>query len=76
MAVVPAGFTSLAGDPGLRRLFGDYDNNGTVDGADFSTFGGAFGTTPGPGSPSDYDNNGTIDGADFSEFGGRFGFTL
>ena len=77
LAVVPASFTSPNGptDTTLRRLFGDNENNGTVDGADFAAFGGSFGST-GPGIPFDFDNNGTIDGSDFAAFGGRFGLTL
>ena len=61
----------------LRRLYGDSNNDGTVDGTDFGFFGAVFGTTPGVGnSPFDFNNDGTIDGTDFGAFGNRFGLTL
>lgn len=66
-------YTSILGDSNLRRLFGDHDNNGTVDGIDFVAFGSVFG---GPGPEFDYDNNGTVDGLDFAQFGTRFGVSL
>lgn len=62
--------------PQLRRLFGDFDNNGTVDGADFANFGIVFGTNALASDAFNYDANTTIDGADFSEFGARIGLTL
>jgi hypothetical protein len=77
LAVVPASFTSTAGDPTLRRFFGDNNGDGTIDGTDFASFGTQFGTTPGPNvSGFDYNNDGTIDGLDFGQFGNRFGHTL
>ncbi len=54
----------------------DFDGNGIVDGADFGTFGAAFGSSSGDANylpDADFDNNGTIDGADFGAFGGEFG---
>ena len=45
LAIPPAGFTSTADDPTLRRLFGDSNNDGTVDGTDFGDFGNSFGLT-------------------------------
>ena len=75
LAVVPAGFTSTAGDTTLRRLFGDNNNDGTVDGTDFGNFGNDFGLTL-ANSPFDSNNDGTVDGTDFAQFGGRFGLTL
>ena len=77
LSVLPAGFTSTAGDPTLRRLFGDSNNDGTVDGTDFGDFGNSFGLTFVPGTnPFDSNADGTVDGTDFAEFGGRFGLTL
>jgi hypothetical protein len=77
LAVVPASFSSTAGDTTLRRFFGDINADGTIDGVDFASFGGQFGTTPGPNvSGFDYNNDGTIDGTDFGQFGNRFGHTL
>lgn len=75
LAIPSESFLSTAGDTNLRRLFGDYDNSGTVDAGDFGNFGNDFGFTL-PGSAFDYDNNGSIDATDFGEFGARFGFTL
>jgi hypothetical protein len=74
LTVQPAGY--LAQSPGtqLRRLFGDADNNGTVDASDFSFF-PPFGALTG--SPFDFNNNNDIDSAtDFANFGNRFGYTL
>jgi hypothetical protein len=38
-------YTSPLNDPNLRRLFGDSNNDGTVDGTDFAAFGSVFGQT-------------------------------
>ena len=59
----------------FHRLFGDANGDRTVDSADFSAFGNAFGRNI-PNSPYDYDGNGLIDGLDFAQFGNRFGITL
>ena len=75
LAVVPAGFTSTAGSTQLRRLFGDSNNDGTVDGTDFGNFGSVFGLTL-ANSPFDDNADGTVDGTDFAQFGARFGLTL
>ncbi len=77
LSVSPIGFTSNPGDPALRRLFGDINGDGTVDGPnDFAQFGSVFGTTA-AGNPFDFNNDGTIDGTnDFAAFGNRFGVTL
>jgi hypothetical protein len=75
LAVVPANYTSTAGDPTLRRLFGDNNNDGTVDGTDFGNFGSVFGLTL-ANSPFDVNGDGTVDGTDFGEFGSRFGYTI
>jgi hypothetical protein len=75
LAVVPASFTSTAGDPTLRRLYGDNNNDGTVDGTDFGNFGSVFGQTL-ANSTFDFNGDGTVDGTDFGQFGTRFGLTL
>ena len=77
LAIPSLGYTSTLNDPNLRRLFGDINGDGTVDGTnDFAQFGNAFGTTT-ANSPFDFDANGNIDGpADFAQFGARFGVTL
>jgi hypothetical protein len=75
LAIPSLSYQSTLNDPTLRRIFGDADNNGTVDGSDFSAFGNAFGSTV-AGSPYDADNNGTIDGNDLAQFGNRFSLTL
>lgn len=59
--------------PLLKRLFGDSDGNGIVDGSDFGAFGIAFG---GSSFAFDFDNNGTINAVDFGAFGARFGLTV
>ncbi|MCA9259548.1 MAG: hypothetical protein KDA61_10135, partial [Planctomycetales bacterium] len=45
----------------IAFLPGDFDQDGDVDSADFSTWGGAFGTTAG----ADVDGDGDSDGDDF-----------
>jgi len=57
---------------------GDFDGSGTVDGADFGTFGAAFGSSAGDANynpDADFNDDGTIDGADFGTFGAAFGST-
>jgi hypothetical protein len=68
-------YTSTLNDPNLRRLFGDSNNDGTVDGTDFAAFGSVFGQTV-ANSPFDFNGDGTVDGTDFAEFGAHFGTTL
>ncbi len=77
LAVPAAGYQSSASDPLLRRLFGDFNGDSTVDGAtDFAAFGSVFGTTL-TASPFDFNADGTIDGAaDFAAFGANFGRTV
>jgi photosystem II stability/assembly factor-like uncharacterized protein len=75
MAIPSLGYTSTLNDPSLRRLFGDFNNDGTVDGTDFAAFGTAFGQTA-ANSPFDINGDGTVDGTDFAQFGTRFGLTL
>lgn len=63
-----------AGDPIIRRLFGDVDGNGLVDGNDFGFF-PPFGTAAD--NPFDFNDNNDVDSAtDFTQFGNRFGVTL
>ncbi len=87
LTVVAAAVTSIDGAPMLandettdiKRLFGDINGDGTVDGSiDFAAFGNEFGASPGiGGSAFDFNNDGFIDGAvDFAQFGNRFGMTL
>ena len=57
---------------------GDFDNNGSVDLADFLAFAGAFGTRSGDArfdARGDIDGNGAIDLSDFLAFAGVFGTT-
>jgi hypothetical protein len=75
LAIPNASFQSGLNDPTLRRLFGDTNNDGTVDGTDFGDFGTVFGATL-ANSPFDFNTDGTVDGTDFGEFGTRFGLTL
>ena len=56
----------------------DFDNNGSVDGADFGTFGAAFGSMMGDANynpQADSNNDGVVDGADFGALGAEFGRT-
>lgn len=73
--VLPASYASPngPGDTQLRRLFGNFDNDTTVDGSDFGFF-PPFGSQAD--NPFDWDDSGDIGGVDFGEFGNRFGITL
>lgn len=75
LAIPAAGFTSndTILNEQIRRLFGDGNGDGIVDGTDFGVFGSAFG---GVDPVFDFDNNSPIDGTDFSAFGARFGLTI
>jgi predicted outer membrane repeat protein len=76
LAIASSGYNSTTSgvNPAmLRRLYGDTQNDGTVDGTDLVVFGNAFGTAN---VQLDFDANGTIDGADLSQFGNRFGLTF
>jgi hypothetical protein len=75
LAIPYLSYTSPLNDPNLRRLFGDSNNDGTVDGTDFGDFGSVFGQTV-ANSPFDSNGDGTVDGTDFAQFGTRFGITL
>lgn len=59
---------------GIRRLFGDVDGNGTVNGLDLTAFRAAFGGT----YRADLDSNGdgVVNGLDLTAFRTRFGVTL
>ena len=75
LAIPSLGYLSALNDPTLRRLFGDSNNDGTVDGTDFGNFGSVFGQTL-ANSSFDFNGDGTVDGTDFGQFGTRFGITL
>ncbi|CAN5338607.1 hypothetical protein BH11PLA2_BH11PLA2_37150 [soil metagenome] len=75
LAIPSLSYQSDLNDPALRKIFGDADANGTVNGADLVAFGNAF-ASAGAGLPFDVDNNGTVNGADLVSFGNRFGVTL
>lgn len=63
----------------FERLFGDFDGNGAVNGADYFAFKKAFGTVAGDSGYSaslDYDANGRINTADYFQFKQRFGSRL
>ena len=74
MSIPTASFTSTLGDDTLRRIFGNSNNDSTIDGTDFGDFGGAFGG--GASLAFDYNQDNTVDGNDFGFFGARFGVTL
>lgn len=79
LAIPSLGYSSALGDFELRRLFGDNNNDGTVDSIDFSGFGSTFGLSSGTGNFNaafDFTGDGTIDAADFAQFGSRFGISL
>jgi hypothetical protein len=75
LAIPLLNYQSTLIDPNLRRLFGDSNNDGTVDGTDFGQFGSVFGQTL-ANSPFDDNADATVDGTDFAQFGARFGVTL
>jgi hypothetical protein len=57
----------------VRRLFGDQDDDGDVDAADFGAFRAAFGTA----NPDfDFDIDADVDASDFGQFRGRFGVSV
>ena len=56
----------------------DFNNDGSIDGADFGAFGAAFGSMAGDmnyAAQADSNNDGVVDGADFGSFGAEFGRT-
>jgi hypothetical protein len=59
------------------RLYGDFNGDGVVNGADFETLEAAFGTqTNSSNWYLDYDGNGMINGADFGAFAENFGLSM
>ncbi len=65
-------------DPQPVGCVGDFNEDGAVDGADFGTFGAAFGSSSGDANydeNADFNADGVIDGADFGAFGAVFGST-
>jgi len=63
----------------IRRLFGDVNGTGTVDGGDFGLFGSTFGLNdqdPSFNAQFDVNADGCINGGDFGPFGSRFGTGL
>ena len=67
---------SLAGGNNVspvKRLLGDANADGTVDGSDLTLFGNAFNT---PTDTFDFNSDGTVDGNDLTTFGNHFGATL
>lgn len=66
-------YQSPLGDPTLRRIFGDADSNGTIDGSDLVAFGNSFNQAS---LAFDFNADGTVDGSDLVQFGNRFGITL
>ena len=63
----------------IRRLFGDVNGTGTVDGGDFGLFGSTFGLNsqdPSFNPLFDVNGDGSINGGDFGPFGSRFGTGL
>jgi len=63
----------------IRRLYGDANGTGTVDGGDYGLFGSTFGLNdqdPSFQAQFDANSDGSINGGDFGPFGSRFGTGL
>lgn len=73
LAIPSWNYSSEANDASLRRLFGDWNGDGNVDGIDFAQFGAVFGKAS---TAFDFDGNGIVDALDFAQFGSRFGMSL
>jgi ELWxxDGT repeat protein len=73
LAIPSLNYTSPLHGLDLRRLYGEINNDLTVDGADLTVFGNNFGTSF---VALDWNNDGTIDGTDLTQFGNRFGLTI
>jgi hypothetical protein len=66
------------GDACPPGCYGDFDNDGDVDGVDASTFSADFGSQSchsGTRCEGDFDNDGDVDGVDASHFANDFGRT-
>jgi hypothetical protein len=59
-----------------NRLTGDYNYDGTVDGADYSTWADQFGDDVMPGTGADGNRDGHVDQADFSVWADNYGNSL
>ena len=76
------GFSLVRTAAGLSLYFGelpagDYDQNGTVDTADYETWQLAFGTAASPsGSGADGNADGIVDAADFTVWRDKLGATI
>jgi hypothetical protein len=71
--------TGTATTNNIRRLFGDFNGDGTVTLEDYEQFGATFGLSAGDSGfrPSlDYNGDGTINLEDYEQFGARFGTNL
>ena len=64
------------GDWGPNPLPGDYNNNGTVDAADYSVWRDALGSHVANYSGADGNGNGVVDTADYDIWRSHFGMTL
>ena len=63
----------------FHRLLGDGNGDRTVDAADLSLFGNAFGfgiANPQFNAAYDFNIDGTVDGGDFIRFGNSFGLSI
>jgi Dockerin type I domain len=63
----------------IRRLFGDVNGDGTVEGGDFSVFSSTFNLSSADAgflSSLDFNGDGTVEGGDFSVFSARFNTSL
>jgi hypothetical protein len=77
-----AGAAPMAADftqANIKRLYGDVNGDGVVNGLDFGFFRNAFGTAAG--DPAyldylDYNGDGVVNGLDFAQFRTRFGVTI
>ena len=65
-----------SGDWGPNPLPGDYNNNGTVDAADYSVWRDALGSHVANYSGADGNGNGVVDTADYDIWRSHFGMTL
>jgi hypothetical protein len=73
LAIPSSNYASTLNGLDLRRLFGEINNDLTVDGTDLLVFGNNFGTHF---TPFDWNYDSTIDGSDLTQFGNRFGMII